>query len=259
MASVEKFKHSAVRNQLRHNMREIRNDSNLDIDRSLSINNYTITPPGRTMSPWEYYTQRKSELFVCNRDDVNTMCSWVVTCPKELTEEDEKVQFFEATYKFLELRYGKENTIAAFIHVDEGKREKVKDRFTGEILRDKETGKPITNLIYGSDHMHYCFIPVSEHRHSRRNPQTEKICANDVITPVELRRFHGELQDYLNKNTDLNCKVLTGITKAQGRNYTVAEMKENYEKDKELERLREIEKKYEHERKVSRNDYGRWG
>ena len=52
----------------------------------------------------------------------------------------------------------------------------------------------------------------------------EKICANDVLNKKELRNFHPDLQRHL-KNDGIDAKVMTGITKAQGGNKTVDELK----------------------------------
>lgn len=58
MASVQKFTDSAVTNQLRHNAREIVNNSNKDIDKTRTHLNYSLTPK-RSLSPQEYYKIRK--------------------------------------------------------------------------------------------------------------------------------------------------------------------------------------------------------
>lgn len=250
MASSEKFTDGAVCNQIRHCNREIENDRNKDIDPNRTHLNYSLTPK-RDMTEFEYYKHRKSELYCYNRADVKTMVGWIVTAPKELKTKEEEKAFFESTYKFLENRYGKENVISATVHYDEGKMEKVKNRW-GEYEKN-ENGEIKTELVLGRPHLHFNFIPVSKDNNPK-HIQEEKICCNDVMTKIELQHFHTDLS----KAT--NCPyVLNGSTKAQGRNYTVAEMKERYEINKELERLREIERKYkiehnmEHERKI-----GRW-
>ena len=128
-------------------------------------------------------------------------------------------------------------------------REKCKDRW-GEYIKD-ENGEIKKELVLGRPHLHFNFIPVVEDKNAR-HIQTEKICANDRLNPKELQHFHTDLE-----NNGIDAKVITGKTKAQGRNYTVEEMKERYEMQKELERLREIERKYnqEHQRSQER---GRW-
>ena len=247
MASVSKFTDKAVPNQLRHCNRTIKNNSNTDIDPTRTHLNYSLTPH-RGMSEFDYYKKRKNELYCYNRSDVKTMCGWVITAPKELTSLSEERDFFEKTYNFLVERYGKENVISATVHYDEGKIEKQKDRW-GEHIKD-ENGEIKKELVLGRPHLHFNFIPVCQDKNPK-HIQDEKICANDVLTKIELQHFHTDLRNYLK---DHNCAgadgVLTGKTKAQGRNYTVEEMKERYETEKELKRLREIEKQYnrEHER-----------
>ena len=65
----------------------------------------------------------------------------------------------------------------------------------------------------------------------------------DVLTRHELQCFHSDLQKHL-QNDGLNCSVITGITKLNGRNYTVKELKTNYEAQRKLQ--------YEHEYERSR-------
>ena len=250
MASVEKFTHVAVVNQLRHCNRKIKNNKNKDIDVARTNLNYSLTPD-RNMSDLAYYKRRKAELYCYGRADVKTMAGWIVTAPAEMQTREEERAFFESTYRFLENRYGKENVISATVHYDEGKMEKCKDRW-GEYIRD-EHGEIKKELVLGRPHLHFNFIPVVEDKNPK-HVQTEKICANDRLNKRELQRFHTDLQKYL-QNDGIDAKVLTGKTKAQGRNYTVEEMKERYETQKELERLREIERKYNQEHEYTKE---RW-
>ena len=118
MASVEKFSAGAVRNQLRHNRREIEHSGNPDIDPSRQGQDYVLSPD-RGMTEYDYFLQRKSELYCYNRDDVKVMAGWVVTAPQDLDPERYD-DFFCATYDFLENRYGKENVVQAIVHDDEG-------------------------------------------------------------------------------------------------------------------------------------------
>ena len=53
MASVEKFSAGAVRNQLRHNRREIEHSGNPDIDPSRQGQDYVLSPD-RGMSDYDY-------------------------------------------------------------------------------------------------------------------------------------------------------------------------------------------------------------
>ncbi|MCC8153208.1 MAG: plasmid recombination protein [Tannerellaceae bacterium] len=236
MASVKKFTSSAVRNELRHNDREIKNSSNKDIDTERTPFNYSLLQPGE--SAYRRYKQRMGELYCYNRKDIKTMAGWVVTCPKEIKEEQQQRAFFQAVFDFLTARYGKENVVQAVVHYDEGIKEKLCDRW-GEPVMDAY-GKQRTKVVYGQPHLHFCFIPVAPDLNPA-HPQREKVCANEVLTRKDLQTFHGDLQHTLDLHK-IECAVQTGITRANGGNRTVAELKENYELKRENEKLRsEIE------------------
>lgn len=190
MASVAKFDMGAVPNQLRHNERLIANPSNPDIDPERSSKNYSLLAP-REISSYDYFLERKAELYCYNRADIKVMASWIVTAPIDLAQEQEDL-FFEKTNEFLQKRYGAENAIQSIVHYDEG----------------------------GQPHLHYVFIPVTEDlRHGG-----EKICANEVLTRKELRCFHPALQKYLNE-AGVDCNIMTGITQEIGGSISVKDLK----------------------------------
>lgn len=205
MASVEKFTAHAVVNQLRHVERRIANPSNKDINLEKKHLNYSLSPD-RGMSSYDYFKERKSQLYCYGRDDLKVMAGWIVTAPKDLPSEQYEA-FFQATHNFLIERYGESNCIQSIVHSD-------------------ESGQP---------HLHYCFIPaVPDKKHGG-----EKICANDVINPKELRNFHPALQRYL-KSKGIDANIQTGITKKQGGNKSVREMKE--ERKQQVEHNRNFER-----------------
>ena len=109
-------------------------------------------------------------------------------------EQEQYDDFFLAVYDFLENRYGEENVIQAVVHDDEG----------------------------GQPHLHFCFIPVVE---DKKHEEGYKVCANDVLDRRELRNFHPDLQRYLDEHGLEDACVMTGVTRAQGGNRTVAELK----------------------------------
>ena len=78
----------------------------------------------------DFIHHRLTQIKVHNRKDVNIFCDWVITAPKTLSETSYE-QFFSETYKFMTERYGKENVISAYVHIDETQ-----------------------------PHMHFAFIPV---------------------------------------------------------------------------------------------------
>lgn len=92
------------------------------------------------------------------------------------------------------------------------------------IVHDDEGGQP---------HLHFCFVPVVE---DPKHEQGYKICANDVLDRRELRNFHPDLQRYLNEHGLEDARVMTGVTKRQGGNRTVAQLKAEREYQQEVER-----------------------
>ena len=86
MACAMKFSAGAVRNQLRHNRRTLEHSSNRDIDPERLEHDYVLSPD-RGMTEYDYFLQRKSELYCYNRDDIKVMAGWVVTAPQDLDPE----------------------------------------------------------------------------------------------------------------------------------------------------------------------------
>lgn len=203
MASSKKFVHGAVRNQLRHIERQLEKPSNKDIDMEKIDLDYSLSPQ-RDISSYQYYQERKSQLYVYARSDVITMVGWIVTAPKDLLLNQEDL-FFQETYHFLENRYGTENVISAVVHKDES----------------------------GSPHLHFCFIPAVTD--TKRGG--EKLCASNIMDKKELRNFHPALQKHLDSQ-GVHAKVMTGVTRAQGGNRSVREMK----RERDIERTRTIER-----------------
>ena len=191
MASVQKFADCEVAAQLNHNNRAIAIPSNKDIDHNRTGKNYSLAPE-RDISCFDYYRERKAQLYCYNRKDVKTMAGWIITAPKDLPLYEHR-KFFETCYQFLSEKYGEKNVIQAIVHCDEG----------------------------GQPHLHFCFIPVvPDNKHGG-----EKICANDVLTRKELRNFHPQLQKYLNEH-GIDTNINSGITRQQGGNKTVKELKQ---------------------------------
>lgn len=235
MASNQKFNKQAVYNQLKHVSRELKYPKNIDIDKNRTHLNYSLSPQ-RNITEFEYLKKRLDEIYIhSDRQDINYMSGWVITKPKELPDEYEE-KFFKACYDFLCNRYGGDkNVISADVHKD-------------------ESGEP---------HLHFCFVPVAQNipnenmvkviDYLKENPEAnntkaanelgisrktvrryrnctdndikyEKLSAKDVINKADLQSFHQDLQKYLDK-LRIPARVYTGITKAQGGNMTVQQLK----------------------------------
>nr|CDL66177.1 unnamed protein product [uncultured bacterium] len=59
-------------------------------------------------------------LKVARRKDLNVISSWVITCPQELKDSKaDREKFFRICYEFLQDRYGAENVMQGYVHMDE--------------------------------------------------------------------------------------------------------------------------------------------
>lgn len=195
MANVQKYKRGAVGHLFAHFERQKDEEGNYikfknqNIDTEKSDQNYNLHQSDK--SQLDLYHDRLSEIKVNKRKDLNTMCSWVVTVPEELKNDPEKQkEFFKNSYDFLNNRYGKENCISAFVHMDEV-----------------------------TPHMHYSFIPVTFD--AKKN--IEKVSARDVVNLTDLKSFHTDLQNYMQQQMQMQLSIITEETKELG-NKSVKEL-----------------------------------
>jgi hypothetical protein len=195
MANVDKFTRAATGHLCAH-FERAKNESgeyirfgNQNIDPAKTSLNYNLAPD-HNGGQVEFVRRRTAEIKCLNRPDVNVLCSWVVTLPQGFVREKE---FFEETYKFLEDRYGSKNVVSAFVHMDEKQ-----------------------------PHMHFSFVPVVVGNNGK-----EKVSAKELLTKMELQRFHPALQTTLERALGQKVPVLNGAT--IGGNRTVTELKAEQE------------------------------
>lgn len=140
--------------------------------------NYNLGPE-REESQIDFIRKRCSEVRCQNRADVNVLCSWIITRPKELEPEKSKT-FFVETYNFLEKRYGKENVVSSYVHMDET-----------------------------TPHMHFAFVPVVEDK--KRGGY--KVSAKEKVNRNDLQKFHGDLSKHMEKVFGRDIGILNDATK----------------------------------------------
>lgn len=194
MAHIAKYTKAAAghmnnhyaRSELYHSVKR----SNENIDPSRTHLNYNLAAELQPLRPGQYMAKRLSEVRCQKREDVNIMCDWVITEPKELLHRNRDREFFEAAYEFLRDRYGSENVLSSYVHMDEV-----------------------------TPHMHFSFIPIIEDK--KRGG--EKVSAKEVINRTELKRFHPELQQHLEQTLGCRVPVLNEAT-AEG-NKSIEELK----------------------------------
>lgn len=132
--------------------------SNQEIDLTRTHLNYNLAPERNQR---EFIKARCESIQCMNRDDVNVMCSWVVTVPKTVPSENHRL-FFDEVYKFLSDRYGGEkNIVSAYVHVDET-----------------------------TPHMHFAFVPVT----IDKKKGIEKVSAKEILDKRDLQKFYNDLE-----------------------------------------------------------------
>lgn len=192
MANVQKYTRGACGHLFKHFERAKDKDGNYiqfkneQIDTSKSHLNYNLAE--HDMRQGEVIHKRIQDgVRLMNRKDVNVMCSWVITQPTDFVGDSK--DFFKATYEFMSQRYGKENVISAYVHLDEK-----------------------------TPHMHFAFCPIV--------PDLKrggfKFHAKSVIDLKELNKFHSDLNKHLEER-EMPCSILNESTK-QG-NKSIAELK----------------------------------
>ncbi len=194
MARVDKYTATEAAAVCKHDRRAQGDGtfhSNETIDDSKTDQNYNLAETDQPLDTTEFMQKRLSECIVYHRADVNVLCSWAVTLPKDYTGDERK--FFEKTYIFLCERYGKENVVSAWVHKDEK-----------------------------TPHMHFKFVPITQVK-TGKNKGKYKLCAAEVINVAELRMFHRDLQSYLETALQCPCNILNGATASGAK--TVQELK----------------------------------
>ena len=175
--------------------------SNKDIDSERTHLNYNMAADDQPLPQKQFLVKRLGEIRTNGRKNQNVMCDWIVTQPQDVRPEDSR-KFFMAAYDFLADKYGRQNVISSYVHMDE---------------------------IGNTPHMHFCFIPVEI-----MEDGSEKLNAKAVISRTSLQKFHPELQKAMDEAMGYHVSITTGETKAQGGNKTVKQLKEETEEKKKL-------------------------
>lgn len=208
-ASGHMFNHYARSDDLERSAYVIRGNEN--IKPANTVLNYNLASNDQPKSQLDFLHQRLSEVKVHNRKDVNVMINWVVTLPQSLKDKELENQerFFKEAYKFLNDRYGKENVISAYVHMDET-----------------------------TPHMHYAFVPVVEDK----KKGGYKLSAKEVVTREDLRTFHKDLSEHMERVFGRDIGILNEATKVG--NKSIKELK-RLTSQKDLEEIRTSIKKIE--------------
>lgn len=188
--NCEKFTRNQSGNILVHCNRSEPNRTykNQEIHHDRTHWNYNLAPKHEGMTDYEFMKNRCEEFKILKRSNVNWMVSWVITIPADY--EGSQEMFFKEAYNFMENKYGKENVISAYVHLDET-----------------------------SPHMHFCFVPVVFDTKKQEYKVNAKVCINRT----ELLKIHPQMQEYLENKLQTKVNILNGAT-AEG-NKTIEQLK----------------------------------
>lgn len=153
--NYEKFKGKCARDVVEHNGRTDKtrphSHSNEDIDPTRSHLNYDLIERENGISATAFFNKQIAEIKKAYqekngkalRKDAVTLCSWVVTLPKDFTGNEQG--FFKNAVEFFKERYPECIPVTATVHKDET-----------------------------SPHLHYSFIPIQDGRLCAKDLETKK-------------------------------------------------------------------------------------
>lgn len=193
MAHLDKFTRTDSRGVLKEAYRELRKYKN-NVDTSLSMNNYSMEDIKSSKEALKRVDARCAE--VMNGRKMQKQTNVVVSCAYTLPEyfydkpADEQRKCFDAVYRFIQDRYGKENVIDGVVHNDET-----------------------------TPHMTVYTVPVT----TSRKTGNITVSSASLCTQKEFNTFHKDLESYMEKEFGVKGLALNGRTKG---NFTLEELKE---------------------------------
>ena len=207
MAHFEKFKGINAFHMIEHDTRE-NTYLKENIDKERSYLNYNLCD---VENPKEYLKElikMVKDTGGTIRDDTNFLVSLCLTLPENFPR-DEKLErkFFEAAVQMIAEDFGYKNIVSAWVHKD-------------ECLENE-------NFKYKS-HIHIKFAPIHRKIKKYKNGTEKEMYifnTNKCINRTYLKQFHDRLDKHLEESLGFKTDVHTGITKAQGGNKTIKELK----------------------------------
>lgn len=213
---MAKYARVACPAMLHHYQRDLRGTLERDnIDEGRTPGNYVLGP-GSGMDGIDERVREVEETMTRSvRSDAVLMCDWVVTVPPDVREEDHRA-FFEAAYRFVEDRYGSENMLGGWVHVDEA-----------------------------TPHMHCAFTPVVE-----RDGGRLAFSAKDLVSRSDLKTFHDDLSREMERSLGYRCQIRLDDSDRLGKALSRIDGLDDYKRVKDeiarsqdrLERLRRDER-----------------
>lgn len=195
MAHMENYTKKDLKKVLREHERSLQEYTN-KVDLSRSDQNYGY---GTLSASEAMQAVNRRVTTVMNGKEVQTqtnICSeWVISCPLELVGGGNEKSFFDECWKFAGDRYGQENMIAGFVHMDETR-----------------------------PHMHMMLVPET----TSRKTGNRTVSSASLMTKAELSGFHTDLDKHCESVFGQKGLVKNGKTIASGVSIqALAQIQEN--------------------------------
>lgn len=210
MANYQKYTRDGLYGLLRHISREKKSNgeyfkhSNESIDPRLTFANYDLSSRYEDGSQqYDRIKRRLDELQFRKQKNNIVCCSWLITAPKDVKSNDTE-KFFVAARGFLLDKYGAENEVSAYVHMDET-----------------------------TPHMHWTFVPATKDGHLR---------ASHVVTRDELKRFHPQMETYIEQELGYHVQLCDPDRdkRMKGKSKSIKELKvEAAKADERLQKARQ--------------------
>lgn len=200
MAHAAKYSRGALGHMLSHYDRS-KDGLNENIDPARTPENYNLAQH-QQLSQLDFLHRRLPEVKTPTRKDLNVLCDWVVTLPKDIDRAGSR-EFMERAYRFMADRYGEQNVISAYVHMDEK-----------------------------TPHMHFAFVPVVEDKQHGGY----KVSAKEAITRYELKTFHSDLDRHMERLYGRNIGILNEATREGNKSIEELKREEDIKTRDELRR-----------------------
>lgn len=228
MAHHAKYNAQALGHMLEHYDNDRARQKRANVDPELTHLNYTMITPNREndhLTDKEFIEKRCSECEFRKTKATVKMVDIVITVPADYKGDIDK--FFESSFRFMAQRYGQENVIGAYVHMDE------------------KDARP---------HMHFAFVPAFHDREK----DVDRLNAKTVVNRTDLKSFHNDLEKHLERE-HIHAKVRNGATKNLREQLEQERAKsEFYEREMQLTREQQARlNKYLEQQKEINREYNR--
>lgn len=218
MAHITKYKQSQINNIINHDRRE-HTQGRENINNSLSYLNYNLCDRPQKEYLKELINKVKNSGGMVRENSI-ILGSVVITLPKTfLDNKTLREEFFKSSKLFLDEKFGKENCISAWVHLDE------------------PGAQP---------HLHYKFCPIMKKQKKYKDGHTKEVFtfnAKQILNRELFQKFHNELSDRIEEELGFRTDILNGKTKKKG-NRSIKQLKNENQNIDQKEYLNNLWSEY---------------